>query len=196
MTQVQLAEALGVSQQTVQYYESGRSDVKSSVLIAMADALGVSVTELLGMDDEFEVVRPRTDSGRVPYRGYIPAGTPLEAVEVVDEYAWCDPEVAARYPRGFLLAVHGDSMNLKYQDGTRVLVDPDQREIVNGKVYAVLVNGCDATLKQVFRVGDTVVLHPLSTNPAHRDLSIDTTDPDAVYLAVVGRVVWYVGSEE
>lgn len=197
LTQSQLAERLGTTQQTVQYYESGRSDIKSSTLVSISEVLGVSVTQLLGLDREFEVVQcPRTVSSRVPYLGYIPAGTQLEAIEMTDEYAWCDPDIAARHPHGFLLGVHGDSMNLKYRDGSMVLIDPDDREIVSGKIYAVLVNGCDATLKQVFIAGDTIVLHPMSTNKEHRDRSIDKSDPDAIFFAVIGRVVWYVGSEE
>lgn len=197
MTQDQMAEKLGITQQTVQYYESGRSDIKSSILMKMADVLGVSVTQLLGLDSEFEVIgKPVPSDCYRPIYGRIPAGTPLEAIETPDETAWCDPSIAEAYPRGFFLTVSGDSMDLVYRPGGRVFVNPDEREIVSGKNYAVLVNGCDATLKQVFRAGDTIVLHPMSTNPEHKDRSIDTTDPDAPYFAVVGKVVWYVGIEE
>lgn len=47
ITQVQLAEALGVSQQTVQAYEVGRRRVPVSTLRLLAKTLGVSLDELM-----------------------------------------------------------------------------------------------------------------------------------------------------
>jgi transcriptional regulator with XRE-family HTH domain len=48
LTQVQLAERLGVSQQAVTAYESGNRRVPISTLPALADVLGVSIEELIG----------------------------------------------------------------------------------------------------------------------------------------------------
>lgn len=54
ITQVQLAEQLGVSQQTVTAYESGRRRVPISHLPRLAALLGTSIEELIG-----EEARPR-----------------------------------------------------------------------------------------------------------------------------------------
>ena len=51
ITQIQLAEALGVSQQTVQSYEVGRRRVPVSTLRLLAKTLGVSLDELLAEGD-------------------------------------------------------------------------------------------------------------------------------------------------
>lgn len=48
ITQVQLAETMGVSQQTVTSWEVGRRGVPVSVLPALARTLGVSVEVLIG----------------------------------------------------------------------------------------------------------------------------------------------------
>lgn len=48
ITQVQLAETLGVSQQTVQAYEVGRRRIQVSALPLVARALSISLEELLG----------------------------------------------------------------------------------------------------------------------------------------------------
>jgi transcriptional regulator with XRE-family HTH domain len=48
ITQVQLAELLGVSQQTITAYEVGRRRIQVSSLPVIAQALGVAVEELLG----------------------------------------------------------------------------------------------------------------------------------------------------
>lgn len=49
MTQVQLAEHLGISQQLVASYEAGRRKIPASVLPALAKLFAVPVEQLLGM---------------------------------------------------------------------------------------------------------------------------------------------------
>lgn len=48
LTQVQLAEAMGVAQQTVAHYEAGRLRLLAGALPNLADQLGVTVEELVG----------------------------------------------------------------------------------------------------------------------------------------------------
>lgn len=49
LSQAELAKRLGVTQQSIYYYESGNRDIKASVLIDMAKALDCTVSELLGL---------------------------------------------------------------------------------------------------------------------------------------------------
>jgi len=49
ITQVQLAEVLGISQQYMQAFEAGRRKVTSSMLPTLAEVLAVSVEELIGV---------------------------------------------------------------------------------------------------------------------------------------------------
>jgi transcriptional regulator with XRE-family HTH domain len=49
VTQAQLAERLGVSQQTIQSYEVGRRRIQVDSLPPLAEMLGVSVEELIGL---------------------------------------------------------------------------------------------------------------------------------------------------
>lgn len=48
ITQVQLADTLGIAQQTLAHYEVGRLRVSVSMLPIMARALSVSIEELIG----------------------------------------------------------------------------------------------------------------------------------------------------
>jgi transcriptional regulator with XRE-family HTH domain len=48
LTQVQLAERLGIAQQTLAHYEGGRVRLTIDMLLDLADELGTSVTELIG----------------------------------------------------------------------------------------------------------------------------------------------------
>ena len=63
ITQVQLAEALDVSQQTMQAYEVGRRRIPVSALPIVARTLAVSLEELFGEAVEQEAPRKR---GTVP----------------------------------------------------------------------------------------------------------------------------------
>ena len=49
ITQVQLAEVLGISQQYMQAFEAGRRKVPSSMLPTLAEVLAASVEELIGI---------------------------------------------------------------------------------------------------------------------------------------------------
>ncbi|WP_420997903.1 helix-turn-helix domain-containing protein [Cupriavidus sp. 30B13] len=48
LTQVQLSERLGIAQQTLAHYEGGRLRLPVAALLALAQELQVSVTELIG----------------------------------------------------------------------------------------------------------------------------------------------------
>ena len=50
LSQREVAEMLGVPARTFSYYESADGDLPSSLLVTLADALGVDVHELLGVD--------------------------------------------------------------------------------------------------------------------------------------------------
>jgi transcriptional regulator with XRE-family HTH domain len=50
VTQVQLAETLGVSQQAITAYESGQRRVPISLLPSLANALGTTIEGVIGVD--------------------------------------------------------------------------------------------------------------------------------------------------
>ena len=59
LTQRQVGEAVGVSQRTYAYYESGQRMLPPQVLCALADYYGVSVDYLLERTDEARPYPPR-----------------------------------------------------------------------------------------------------------------------------------------
>ena len=52
LTQVQLAEILGISQQYMQAFEAGRRKVSASMLPTLAQVFAISVDELVGMKEQ------------------------------------------------------------------------------------------------------------------------------------------------
>ena len=57
LTQHQFAEAIGIPQRTVSFYERGEGDLPSSLLVLLADILDVDIRELLGIDIDVPVRR-------------------------------------------------------------------------------------------------------------------------------------------
>ena len=51
ITQVQLAQTLGISQQTIAHYEGGRLRLVASIIPLIAQAIGITVVELMGEVD-------------------------------------------------------------------------------------------------------------------------------------------------
>lgn len=64
LTQVQLAERMGVAQQTLAHYEAGRLRLLAGALPRLADELGVSVEDLLGKPKA--TTKDRSKRGPVP----------------------------------------------------------------------------------------------------------------------------------
>jgi repressor LexA len=93
----------------------------------------------------------------VPLRGRIAAGNPVEAVE--------QPELLnltelASSGETFALEVRGDSMiDDHICSGDYVLVERTA-DVRDGEIVVALVDGMDATLKRLYREGDTIRLQP------------------------------------
>lgn len=194
LTQKQLAEALGITQQSVYYYESGDRDIKASMLIDMSNILGCTVSELLGVGIANIIKAEPSVSHPMPIFGRIAAGVAREALLESDQYHATEESIYKAHRNGFWLRVSGNSMNRLFPDGSLILIDPDQ-EVRNGDVAVVFVNGDDATLKRVYFEGDTIRLHPESYDNEYVDRVIDSSDPDAPEVRVVGKAVSYTAPE-
>lgn len=194
-TQSDLAKKIGTTQQQIARYESGENDVKSSVIIKMSEALGVTISYLLGLGEDSGVIQMRrSPSHPMPVVGRIAAGTPREAIYQTGEMHDAPESLWEAHSGGFWLIVSGNSMNRLFAEGTLVLIDPDE-EVRNGDVAVVFVNGDDATLKRVYFDGETVRLHPESYDPEYIDRVIDRSDPDAPDVRIVGKAVSYAAPD-
>ena len=187
-SQQDLADKLETTQQTIQRYESGARDIKSSVLIKLSATLGVTISYLLGLEN---VSIPSNDTVEVPLYGSIAAGTPIEMIPVENSQP-VPSEVRRRYPSAFLLKVEGDSMNRILPNGCYALVDPCEAVEHNGAPYAVCVNGYDATIKRVNKLNNGFELAPDSNDPTYSKQVFNYNEPGTQTITVIGEVVYYV----
>lgn len=106
---------------------------------------------------------PSSPAVTLPLLGTVAAGAPIEAVEIqesIDVPRHLVPERASC----FVLRVRGDSMiEDQICDGDYVVVE-SRSEANDGETVVALVRGSDATLKKIFRRGDTVRLQPANAS--------------------------------
>ena len=193
LTQPQAAKLSGIALGTLRRWEQGINEPDIDSINLLADLYKVSTDFMLGSgfaDRSAVLVSDMT----LPVFGRIAAGTPREALASSDSTHWVSPCLVDKHPHAFWLTVSGNSMNRLFPDGSLVLIDPDA-ETRNGDVGVVFVNGDDATLKRVYFEGSSVRLHPESYDPEYRDRVIDSTDPDAPSVRIIGKVVSYTAPD-
>ena len=196
LTLLQVAEAMGVSEATVQRWESGSiKSVRYDKIDKLAKVLKVEPAEIMGWDtpkqksDKLEKfsadIIDLSNMKRIPILGRIRAGMPIYAAENIEGYTLTDLNGGAEY---FGLRVTGDSMNAaRIHEGDIVIVR--RQDIVeNGQIAVVLIDGQDATLKRFNRDGDIVTLMPQSTNPKNKALTYNLKNSSVKILGLVVRV--------
>lgn len=148
---------------------------------ALAEVLGVSVPSigrLLRCDRELKA-RERDkafqflglsgraaeplapDARQVPIIGLIAAGNWSDAISQPLGFTWTDRGGKS----SFALQVDGDSMDQIAPPGALIIIDPDDRDLLDGKAYAVMNDMGETTFK-TFRV-DPARLEPASSNKTH-----------------------------
>jgi repressor LexA len=93
----------------------------------------------------------------LPLLGRIAAGRPLEAVENPESISLAD---FTRSKEVYVLQVKGESMQDDHiMDGDYVLIERADTAR-DGEIVVALVDGTDATLKRIYREGETTRLQP------------------------------------
>ena len=111
----------------------------------------------------------RAQTVDIPLVGTVACGTPVLAEENIEGMIPVSTKLAKSPHRYFLLRAEGDSMNEKgINDGDLVLVR-QQLTADDGDMIVALVDD-EATIKEFYRLGDTVVLKPRSTNKQHKPI--------------------------
>lgn len=189
MSQAELAQRVGVTQQAVGKWERGQSTPNPNMVAQIADVLGTTADFLLGFNHpgpETQEAEERFFGGRqhypIPVIGTVKAGYGGLAFEedYGTEYACVkDPE------NYFFLVVKGDSMEPRIFDGDLALVHR-QTTLDDGDL-GIMVYGDEGegTLKKFLRRGSAVVLKAF--NPTYEDKILRGEELARLYVA--GKVV-------
>jgi repressor LexA len=115
----------------------------------------------------------------LPLLGRIAAGRPLEAVENPESISLAD---FTRSKEVYVLQVKGESMQDEHiMDGDYVLIERADTAR-DGEIVVALVDGTDATLKRIYREGETTRLQP--SNAAMQPILVPASS-----VQVQGRVI-------
>lgn len=157
MTQAELGRQLKISPSAIGMYEQGRRTPDIPILKKMSAFFDVSIDYLLGNSIAKEANQKVGRGVRIPVLGRVVAGIPIEAVEEILDYEEITPELAAT-GEFFALQVRGDSMLPKLEEGDVVIVKK-QEDVETGDIAIVLVNGDEATIKQIKKVDGGIMLY-------------------------------------
>lgn len=188
MSQATLSRLLGVTQQAVGKWETGRSNPDPEMLVRLAEVLGTTTDYLLGLHTggaEAEQAGRRFFGGYaecpIPVIGTVRAGYGALAFEedYGTEYARVkDPQ------NYFYLVVKGDSMEPRIREGDLALVHK-QPTLDSGDLGVLIYGEGEGTLKRYLVRGSSVVLQPF--NPDYEELVLSGEELE--HLHVVGKVV-------
>lgn len=168
LSKSQLAEKLNVNQSTITRWENGEMGATVTNAFDISRILNISLPDLLGKDlsiDNASYIDIISNIVKIPVLGVIKAGTPIEAQENIIEYVDIPEEWTKGNKKYYGLKIHGDSMYPKYEENDIVIFEQTEDYIkANKKDCVVMVNGDDATFKNVTITESGITLIPLNIN--------------------------------
>lgn len=181
ITQQNLAEKLNLSRAAINNYENGRAQPNFETLKKMSLIFNCTIDDLIN-----ESKTPLKKRGvKINVLGVIPAGLPIEAEENVIDTEEISEEMA-RQGTFFALRVKGNSMEPEIREGDVVILK-QTNEAYDKDICAVMVNGYDATLKQVFITNTGLILKPF--NKEYGDMHFDKKQVAELPVKIVGVAV-------
>ena len=159
------AAMLGIPYTTYVNYEKGYREPNSEMLIKIADLFDTTVDYIIGKTNSFiptaENIIPMPKMRKIPLIGTIACGTPILAVENIEDEVDIPEEIHA----DFALRCKGDSMiDADIHSGDIVYIR-QQDEVDPGQIAAVLVED-EATLKRFYYDASAGVVTLVPANSA------------------------------
>lgn len=135
--------------------------------------------EIKGYDREDIVV--------VPVYNEADAGTASRNYSSPEPIDWIPIEVKSARDNIFFVKIKGDSMEPHIPDNSIVLIDVNQKEIEDGKVYLIEVPYIGATIKRVHIEYKKIILKPDNTLYKEKEFPLDAIEKEEI--RIVGRAI-------
>lgn len=179
-TQVQLAEMLGIATGNISNWETGKLALNRKRVEQLARILNCTEAEIWG----YEV-----------------AGSPIPIIDWVSAGAFSQSDTlngssqdamgSLLYdgkPNGmFALKVQGGSMNRMAPEGSYIIIDSNDRDLIDGKPYVFSNVTTDETTFKLYKK-DPVRLEPHSTENGYETIKI-TSPRENDEWRIIGRVI-------
>lgn len=167
LTQEEVAEYLNTTPQTISRYEIGDRKTNQDILFKLAEYFRVSINDFFPplSFDNASLIDVQTDTIQIPVLSTIKAGTAIEAQTDIIEYVDIPKEWIKGGKSYYGLKISGDSMYPKYNEDDIVIFEHIEDFLTaQKKDCAVMVNGFDATFKNVTITDNGITLVPLNLN--------------------------------
>lgn len=181
MTQSDLAKILDVSKSTVGKWILMKSIPRMGVIQKLSDYFNVPKSYFLE-----ESPTRHAKGTRIPVLGRVAAGIPIEAITDIDDWEEI-PESMAKSGEYFALRIKGESMSPKLQPGDIVIVKK-QNDVDTGDTAIVLVNGNDATVKQIKKTETGIMLVGLNVE-VYQPHFYSNKEIEELPVKIIGKVV-------
>jgi len=184
MTQNQLSKILGVSESTVGKWILEKSLPRMGIIQKLSEHFNVPKSYFLEKQDS--PAKTMTKGVRIPILGRVVAGVPLEAITDIEGYEEITPKMAS-LGEYFALRIKGHSMEPRIEDG-EIVICKQQSDVESGDIAIVLVNGNEATCKQIKKSPDGITL--IGFNPViYSPHFYSNKEIETLPITVIGRVV-------
>lgn len=184
LQQKEVAEAIGMNRIVLNRIELGKRPLRDDEAVALADYFHVTTDYLLKGKTASQDASGR--GVRIPVLGRVVAGIPIDAIEEILDWEEIPREMAAT-GEFFALQVKGASMEPTLRDGDVVIVKK-QPTVDSGDIAIVLVNGNDATIKEVKEspAGITLIGHNVAVFTPH---FYSNKEIEELPVRVIGKAV-------
>lgn len=184
-TRNEICHDLGFAYSTFSDWVNGKKYPRIDKIELMAKYFNVSKTDLVERHQKGAGLQSARGV-RIPVLGRVVAGIPIEAITDIIDYEEI-PAQMAKSGTYFALQVKGRSMEPTLHEGDVVIVR-QQPEVENGEIAIVLVNGNDATVKEVKEGPDglTLIGHNVGVYSPHFYTKEQIQD---LPIRIIGKVV-------
>lgn len=185
LTLQQVADYVGLQKAAIYKYEHGLiENPKRSLIEKLATLFQVSPSYLLGIADQPQ--QHSLTGVRIPILGRVVAGIPLEDITDIEGYEEITSKLA-HTGEFFALRIKGRSMEPRIEDGD-IVICKRQSDVESGDIAVVLINGDEATCKQIKKSPEGITLIGLNPviYPPHFYSNKEIED---LPITVIGRVV-------
>ena len=179
-----ICKDLGFAYTTFTSWETGVNYPRIDKIEMMADYFHIEKSDLI--EDKTDKPSSSAKGIRIPVLGRVAAGIPIEAITDIEDREKI-PQNMAKTGEYFALKIAGKSMEPRMMDGDVVIVRR-QSDVDSGDIAVVLVNGNDATVKQISKSDAGLTL--IGWNPSvYTPKTYNKKECKELPVTILGKVV-------
>lgn len=179
-----ICKDLGFAYTTFTSWETGVNYPRIDKIEMMADYFHIEKSDLI--EDKTDKPSSPTKGIRIPVLGRVAAGIPIEAITDIEDWEEI-PQSMAKTGEYFALKIAGKSMEPRMMNGDVVIVRR-QPDVDSGDIAVVLVNGNDATVKQISKSDAGLTL--IGWNPSvYTPKTYNKKECKELPVTILGKVV-------